>query len=317
MPSYLLEAGDAGDELDRMMRAQRRADLDERATSRARDERRRNIQAELLGYAVAAGAKGEQDSLVTPPAKEPLSPQDLAFDRALLEVEPKRKSLGVSLLSDEDDSRRWSTTPTITPETAHLSAPSSYPSSVGLRRVGSEGVESDGGSLTASAPLENGLNTSVSSTSSDISSLPSFPDVPHHHLAPPVPIFPAQHDHFSGVAARPIAVASAPLASDTVRSTTAAASSNHRLSLASETGVSVYEDAPSSPPAAPVAASSEGDAQQHTREWVEGLSGGSVRRRSLGDIGEEPELDDEVRSLPSFSSSPRRSLTLAPSCRHP
>ncbi|GAA5851057.1 hypothetical protein JCM9279_005272 [Rhodotorula babjevae] len=304
MPSYLLDAGDPGDELDRMMKAQRRADLDERASSTARDERRRNIQAELLGYAVAAEVKGEQDSHIAPSAKEPLSPQDLAFDRALLDAEPKRKSLGVSLLSDEDVTRRWSTTPTITPETAHLS----YPSSVGLRRVGAEGVESDGGSLTALASLDTGLNTSVSSTSSDISSLPSFPDVPHHHLAPPVPAFSIQNEHFPSSVANPVLSASAPLPSIGARPAAAAAPGSHRLSLASETGVSVYEDAPSSPPAAPVGAADEGDAQQHTREWVEGLAGGQARRRSLGDIGEEPELDDvtPMASPPLASITPPR-----------
>ncbi|KPV76281.1 uncharacterized protein RHOBADRAFT_52310 [Rhodotorula graminis WP1] len=313
MPSYLLDAGGAGDELDRMMRAQRRADLDERATSRARDERRRNIQAELLRYVVPAGVKGEQDSLSVLVSKEPLSPQDLAFDRALLEAEPKRKSLGVSLLSDEDDTRRWSTTPTITPETAHLSAHSSNPSSVVLRRIGSEGVESDGGNLTATAPLDNGLNTSISSTSSDISSLPSFPDVPHHYLAPPVPAFPAQHEHFPSVVGKPVAAAAAPIATDGARSAPATASSANRLSLASETGVSVYEDVPSSPPAAPAVAASEEDAQQHTREWVEGLSGGSATRRSLGDIGEEPELDDEtpLSSPPLANVTPPRPADLA------
>ncbi|GAA5899936.1 hypothetical protein JCM8208_005546 [Rhodotorula glutinis] len=312
MPSHLVDAGDAGDELDRMMRAQRRADLDERATSTARDERRRNIQAELLGYAVAAGVKGEQDSLGVLVSKEPLSPQDLAFDRALLEAEPKRKSLGVSLLSDEVETRRWSSTPTITPETAHLSAHSANPSSAALRRVGSEGVESDGGSLTASAPLDNGLNTSVSSTSSDLSSLPSFPDVPHHHLAPPVPAFPAQYEHFPRVVGKPVAAVAGPVATDRARSVSTGASSANRLSLLSETGVSVYEDAPSSPPAAPVAASSEGDAQQHTREWVEGLSGGTARRRSLGDIGEEPELDDQtpMSSPPLANVTPPRPAAL-------
>lgn len=187
VPSYLKDEETAGDELDRMMRAQRRADADERAQARDRDERRRGIQAELLR---------STDGEPVPP-----SPQDVAFDRALLEAEPKRKSLSVALLSEEDDTRRWSTTPTITPETAHLASLAS-PASVSaadqsatdMLRARSEGVEFD----TATASVDNGLNASVSSTSSDISSLPAFPDVPrHHHLAPAIPSVPAPYQLLS------------------------------------------------------------------------------------------------------------------------
>lgn len=303
VPSYLKDEENAGDELDRMMRAQRRADADERAQARDRDERRRGIQAELL-----RSTAGEP----VPP-----SPQDVAFDRALLETEPKRRSLSVALLSEEDDTRRWSTTPTITPETAHLAslaspAPQSaadQPATDMLRA--SEGVESD----TATASVDNGLNASVSSTSSDISSLPAFPDVPrHHHLAPAIPSVPAPYQLFPSVGATPVAVGglTRPLETERARvpPPTAAQGAN-RLSILSETGMSVYEDAPSSPPAAgglvtdetrappPVVVPGAGDAQQHTREWVEGLADGQVGRSSLDDIGEEPEAEDEVRPTPA------------------
>ncbi|BGP46779.1 hypothetical protein JCM10450v2_002627 [Rhodotorula kratochvilovae] len=311
---HLLAEDDTGDELDRMMRAQRRADLSARASSKDREDRRRSIHAELARPVRGASAPPVPSLPSIPP-----SPLELAFDRALLDSETKRRSLGGPLLSDEVASRRTSATPTITPETAHLSVRD-------LRQSGSSGSDeaSERASLAASTSLENGLTASVLSTGSDISSLPSFPDVPQH-LAPPVPPLPTQYQVFPSVGATSIVVGGLTRPLDERDShdrrskgappspiTTSTAA--NRLSIVSESGVSLYEDAPSSPPAlagaslrdvqhAPVAVADGDDvAQQQTREWVETLKGGPGR--SLGDIGEEPEDEDEHPLATPPSASP-------------
>ncbi|BGP38677.1 hypothetical protein JCM10449v2_002612 [Rhodotorula kratochvilovae] len=325
---HLLAEDDTGDELDRMMRAQRRADLSARASSKDREDRRRSIHAELARPVRGASAPPVPSLPSIPP-----SPLELAFDRALLDSETKRRSLGGPLLSDEVASRRTSATPTITPETAHLSVRD-------LRQSGSSGSDeaSERASLAASTSLENGLTASVLSTGSDISSLPSFPDVPQH-LAPPVPPLPTQYQVFPSVGATSIVVGGLTRPLDERDShdrrskgappspiTTSTAA--NRLSIVSESGVSLYEDAPSSPPAlagaslrdvqhAPVAVADGDDvAQQQTREWVETLKGGPGR--SLGDIGEEPEDEDERARSPQhpLATPPSASPSTFPSPLH-
>ncbi|GAA6050813.1 hypothetical protein JCM3770_001659 [Rhodotorula araucariae] len=308
---------DTGDELDRMMRAQRRTEHIPRTSPKDRGEgQRRSLRVEL-----AKPTKGTSTPPIPRVLWSPPSPLEIAFDRALLDTETKRRSLGGSLLSDEAPSRRTSATPTITPDAEYLSVRD-------LRRSGSSVSDdaSERTNLAASPLLGNGLTASVSSTGSDVSSLPSFPDVPQH-LSPPVPPLPEQHQVFPNARATPLVVGGLghPLDErDSLDRRTRAvpssvATATNRLSMVSESGAPQYEDAPAFPPAlaepslhasphTPGAVPGENDAadqKQHAREWVETLVDGPAR--SLGEIGEEPEDEDERMRQATLSPPPTTS----------
>ncbi|GAA6002324.1 uncharacterized protein JCM10292_006602 [Rhodotorula paludigena] len=284
--AQLQEERDSGDELDKMMRAQQRLSKHE-LSQQEREERRRSVHADLIRQLTVTAGSG------------PHSPLEMAFDRAVREAETVRKSLGSVLLSDETDARRTSATPTITPRSARE------------REVDGEdgGSSPDRASTSASTSQDHGLTPSISSTGSDLSSLPSFPDVPHHVAAHPAYAEEDADAHAEVIAVDYAAVAAA-------KSVTAA--DPRRLSAVSE--ASQYDDAPSSPPRSagllrlhevpepPVAvrhvevgspdAPSGGSVQRHTEELV------TSTRRSLDDIGEEPENEDELhRRMRQLSSS--------------
>ncbi|GAA5975959.1 hypothetical protein JCM11641_002849 [Rhodosporidiobolus odoratus] len=144
-----------GDELDRMMRAQRRGELGrDRQATKARDRRRKSIHAELLK------PKFPPNLADLPPLPiSPLLAQEASFQRALLEADTVKKSLGSGLLSDSISSRRQS--PIFDDNTP-----------VDVLLLGDGESEGD-------VSIESGLTPSTS-ISSEIS-LPSFPDVPSHH----------------------------------------------------------------------------------------------------------------------------------------
>ncbi|GAA6031711.1 hypothetical protein JCM8097_001947 [Rhodosporidiobolus ruineniae] len=153
----------SGDELDKMMRAQRRggagAESASRQQAKERELKRKSIHAELLKQASWPPNLAEMGPVPASPKRE----QDEAFHRVLLESDTVKKSLGSSLLSDSVSSRRPSPV---------YEEPVSPP-------AGGGGDDQSETSLS----LENGLTASTSTTSE--LSLPSFPDVPAHYFPSP------------------------------------------------------------------------------------------------------------------------------------
>ncbi|GAA5843147.1 hypothetical protein JCM11251_003944 [Rhodosporidiobolus azoricus] len=152
IPPGARESDEDGDELDQMMRAQRRgAAARDQAAAKEREERRKSIHAELLKQ---SGLPPNLAKLPPIPSS-PLQVQDDAFQRALLEADTVKRSLGQSLLSDSASTPR--------PSPGDEEPPVSYAAS------------------EASISLETGMNMTPSSSTSSEMSLPSFPDVPSHH----------------------------------------------------------------------------------------------------------------------------------------
>ncbi|GAA5926370.1 hypothetical protein JCM1841_006996 [Sporobolomyces salmonicolor] len=271
-PAPWEDAGrNAGDELDRMMRAQRRTASDEegkvpsqRERAKEKERKRKSIYQELIR------AQGQ----AMPPL--PTSPQgqheDLdSFQRELFARDTVKKSLGSGLLSEQ---------------------PSLPPSEVGDER--DEDLDS----------VEN-LGLTSSSTSSDISTLPSFPDVPTHAYQPVTPSPPPgsydNHDEVEVVLSQHSSTEA------TVRpiGKTSPRKQLHRLSMSSS-GHSLYEDASedssattqeeTSPPRLEMA-------RQQTSLWVLDTLASTVdgSGRKLNDIGEEEEEAEEILQLPVHS----------------
>ncbi|GAA5855446.1 hypothetical protein JCM8547_007833 [Rhodosporidiobolus lusitaniae] len=304
----------SGDELDRMMRAQRREDADRQA-AKEREHRRKSIHAELLKPVAIPPSLADLALLPASPARE----QDEAFHRVLLESETVKRSLGSALMSDSLSTRR--------PSPIYEDPPA-----LPRDEVGSETAVS----------AENGMTPS-SSTSSEIS-LPSFPDVPHHSQQlyfPPPPKaalhrIPAHGGWSDGdgletleeeameahTAAKEAAgryrpnglvgvVDFAATSSEPIQ--TSAAPLPHRLSVVSDSGMSQYADAheevPDSPrgvqevPIPPIAVEED----EKPPAWLSRLATGQwvleTAQRSLGDIGEEEEPEVEaIRHSRLFSS---------------
>ncbi|GAA5929945.1 uncharacterized protein JCM15063_004673 [Sporobolomyces koalae] len=252
-----------GDELDRMMAAQRRTASDEEVDSNAskmrekeKDRKRRNIYNELMRTksAETLGPDGELDS----------------FQRELLARDTVKKSLSATLLSD-DPSRSLSE---LSDDDAH----------------------------------SNGITPSTSADS-DISVLPSFPDVPTHTFGIPMPIHPTRstvHDpeqveilhSDTSTAVTPIQT---PTFSYSYHPTTPKKA--NRVSLASTVSEkSTYEDAQEEPE--PVAEAVGVHAteprleltKQQTSLWVLDTLASAVAAdspsRALTDIGEAEEPED-------------------------
>ncbi|GAA5917484.1 hypothetical protein JCM5296_004729 [Sporobolomyces johnsonii] len=264
---------DAGDELDRMMRAQRRTASDEegkahspRERAKEKERKRKSIYQELIR------AQGTD----MPPL--PTSPQgqheDLdSFQRELFARDTVKKSLGTGLLSEQ---------------------PSLPPSEAGDER--DEDLDS----------VEN-LGLTSSSTSSDISTLPSFPDVPTHAYQLVTPSPPSgsfdDHDEVEVVLSQHSSTEA------TARSIAGNGSPRkqlHRLSMSSS-GQSLYEDASedssattqeeTSPPRLEMA-------RQQTSLWVLDTLASTIdgSGRKLNDIGEEEEEAEEILQLPVHSA---------------
>ncbi|GAA6002121.1 hypothetical protein JCM10207_003087 [Rhodosporidiobolus poonsookiae] len=314
-----------GDELDRMMRAQRRTapnEKDDRDLAKAREQRRKSIHAELLRQTVFPPAS----TRVPPMPKSPLLVEDDAFHRALLEADTVKKSLGSSLLSDSVSSRR--------------------PSPVYGDNLGSPAADAES---ERSESLVNGGGMSPSSSTSSHMSLPLFPDVPGTHSLQVFPSPAARHRLTPPHAHASLSDSGEPLetleegaitahggasympsgmvaAQDFAEYEPAASRSSRaakRFSHVSETG-SQFVDADEGDdaadlsaralqevPIAPVAVKPvntagdhDGDsapglvlAKQQTSKWVlDTLASGTGVGRSLNDIGEEGE-EEEVEAI--------------------
>ncbi|BGP06628.1 hypothetical protein JCM10049v2_002452 [Rhodotorula toruloides] len=299
------------DELDRMMRALARGS--ETDDAKKREARRKTIHAQLLKQSASSPSASSPSLSVPDSPRTPRSPQEEAFDRALFDGNTLRKSLGATLLSEDASSRRSSATPTLRPGQVDT-------------LIGDDGLRPVGFSESHDPPvIANGLAGSVSETSSEVSSLPSFPDVPTTSYSPDYP--------FAGrsavINAPPIALQPADDAVEELafalqrRAPHVSAFTDNRLSLASESGQSQYHDAEDDSvhvsfhevPVAPVALASvdgsdDADGREKTREWVmETLATGIVQGaagRTLGDIAEADEEEIRRRSREPSSQSAYR-----------
>ncbi|BGP14637.1 hypothetical protein JCM10213_001652 [Rhodosporidiobolus nylandii] len=337
---------DDGDELDRMMRAQRRgtsAPGRDRQVAKQREQKRKSIHAELLKPARMPPNLSDLPPLPTSPAQV----QDEAFHRLLLEADTVKKSLGEALLSDSLSPRR--------PSAVHQDP---Y---VDVVVLGDS--ESD-----ADISLDNGMTPS-SSTSSEIS-LPSFPDVPSHRLnaayLPPARGFSHRRasasdgderletleedaiDAHAVASPRPYKPSGLVLSQDFAEepvsdcATAVAKDVKKSLSLHSDSEKSQFHDAVEElayahsqsadsasakglqeVPLAPVQVPALELARQQTSQWVlDTLASGDGAGRSLNDIGEEEEEEVEairrsrlfgaVPDLPPTPASPSTSASSLP-----
>ncbi|GAA5884735.1 hypothetical protein JCM6882_005371 [Rhodosporidiobolus microsporus] len=299
LPPGARESDEDGDELDQMMRAQRRgAVARDQAAAKDREERRKSIHAELLKQ--SAWPANLADLPPVPPS--PLQVQDDSFQRALLEADTVKKSLGTSLLSDSLSTRR--------PSPIYEDPPA---------------LPTDAASETA-VSLDNGMTPS-SSTSSEMS-LPLFPHVPsHQHLYFPPP--PRKYAHAHAQAAHlggglsdsgePLEtleeeaiVASGFRANGLVNAVQFAVFDGHehgepvrRGSVVSDSGASRYEDAEEAP-----------NSPRGLQEVLAAPVAVMPQRRSLDDVVEEvEEQPSEPGRLPRLrlpSSSPTSSAPATP-----
>lgn len=280
----------------------------EEADATKREARRRAIHAQLLKQSASSASASSPSLSVPDSSRTPRSPQEEAFDRALFEGNTLRKSLGATLLSENLPSRRSSTTQTLRPERGDGLVRDDR-----LRPI--EFAESDAPPFIAS-----GLTGSISETSSEVSSLPPFPDVPTTSYAPDYP--------FAGrsavINAPPIAIRSADDAVEELalalhrRTPKISTLNDSRLSLTSDSGLPQYQDADEDSvpvsfhevPVAPIAlaptdGADDGPGREKTREWIiETLATGIVHGaagRTLGDIAEGDE--EEVRLEPTSLSA--------------
>ncbi|KAK4331551.1 Proteophosphoglycan ppg4 [Rhodotorula toruloides] len=314
LPPALSQSRNPGadeDELDRMMRALARGS--ETDDVKKREARRKSIHAQLLKQSASSPSASSPSLSVPDSPRTPRSPQEEAFDRALFDGNTLRKSLGATLLSEDAPSRRSSATPTLRPGQVDT-------------LVGDDGLRPLEFAESYDPPvIANGLAGSVSETSSEVSSLPSFPDVPTTSYLPDYP--------FAGrsavINAPPIALRPADDAVEALafarqrRAPHVSAFTDNRLSIASESGQSQYHDAEDDSipvsfhevPVAPVAlASADGsddaDGRENTREWImETLATGIVQGaagRTLGDIAEADEEEIRRRSREPSSHSAYR-----------